>query len=137
VIGAGLHIKGSLTGDDAVELRGTLEGDSTTTAHYHVREGARVIGDVSASSIVIEGEVSGRVLVAERVEIGGMARVRAYVRARLVAIAEGAFFDGQVHMQGRDGPAAPVAFREKRKDRRRREVRSSTRPPDPGEPNQG
>jgi cytoskeletal protein CcmA (bactofilin family) len=83
-----------------------------------VRETARIAGDVTATSIVVDGEVAGRTLVAEKVEIGAGARVRANVRARVVAIAEGAFFDGQVHMEGRSGPAAPTNFREKRRGRR-------------------
>jgi cytoskeletal protein CcmA (bactofilin family) len=77
-----------------------------------------VAGDITATNIVVDGEVSGRVLVAQKVEIGSAARVRAHVRARVVAIAEGAFFDGQVHMEGRPGPAAPATFREKRRGRR-------------------
>jgi len=119
VIGPGTRIRGSLTGGDAIDLAGTLEGPSSVTGFYHVRETARVTGDVTAASIVVEGEVSGRTLVAEKVEIGAAARVRANVRARVVAIAEGAFFDGQVHMQGHGGPAAPVSFKERRKGRRR------------------
>jgi cytoskeletal protein CcmA (bactofilin family) len=119
VIGPGTRIKGSLSGGDSVDLAGTLEGDSRISGLYHVRETAHVIGDITATNIVVDGEVSGRTLVAQKVEVGAAARVRAHVRARVVAIAEGAFFDGQVHMEGRPGPAAPATFREKRRGRRR------------------
>jgi cytoskeletal protein CcmA (bactofilin family) len=126
VIGPGTRIRGQISGGDSVDLAGVLEGDSRISGLYRVRETARVAGDVTATSIVVDGEVAGRTLVAEKVEIGAGARVRANVRARVVAIAEGAFFDGQVHMEGRSGPAAPTNFREKRKGRR----------PDPGPPQQ-
>lgn len=116
-IGSGFRIRGELTGGDAVDLAGTLEGNCSISAPCRVREGGRLVGDVSASSIVIEGEVSGRALVAERIEIGAAARVRARVRAKLVAIAEGAVFDGQVHMKGRRGAGGAMAFQEKRKGR--------------------
>jgi cytoskeletal protein CcmA (bactofilin family) len=120
VIGPGTRIKGCVSGGDSVDLAGTLEGDSRISGLYHVRETARVVGDITATNIVVDGEVSGRTLVAQKVEIGAAARVRAHVRARVVAIAEGAFFDGQVHMEGRPGPAAPATtFREKRRGRRR------------------
>jgi cytoskeletal protein CcmA (bactofilin family) len=118
VIGPRTRIKGEITGGDPVDLAGSLEGDSRITGLYRVRDGARVMGDVTATNIVVDGEVSGRVLIAEKVEVGAGARVRANVRARVVAIAEGAFFDGQVHMEGRSGPAAPTNFREKRRGRR-------------------
>jgi len=118
VIAAGIRIRGELTGEDPVHLSGTLEGPSNVTALYCVREGARVVGEITAPSIVIEGDVSGQTLVAERVEIGASARVHANLRARTVAIAEGAFFDGQVSMEGRDGPLVTFSFKEKRKARR-------------------
>ena len=112
-----MRIKGTLTGDDPVDFAGTLEGDSQVTGHYLVRASGRIVGDVTAASLVVEGEVSGRTLVAEKVEIGAAARVRANVRARVVAIAEGAFFDGEVHMDNREGPADRLTFTEKRKPR--------------------
>jgi cytoskeletal protein CcmA (bactofilin family) len=117
VIGPATQIKGTLTGDDPVDFAGTLEGDSQVTGLYRVRASGRIVGDVTAASLVVEGEVSGRTLVAEKVEIGAAARVRANVRARVVAIAEGAYFDGQVHMDNREGPADASTFTEKRKAR--------------------
>lgn len=118
VIGPGTRIRGSLTGEDPVDLAGTLEGPFSVTGFCWVREGARIVGDVTATSVVVEGEVSGKTLVADKVEIGAAARVRANIRARVVAVAEGAFFEGEVHMEGRADPAIPMAFKEKRKDRR-------------------
>ncbi len=112
-----MQIKGTLTGDDPVDFAGTLEGDSQVTGLYLVRASGRIVGDVTAGSLVVEGEVAGRTLTAEKVEIGAAGRVRANLRARLVAIAEGAFFDGQVHMDNREGPADRVTFTEKRKPR--------------------
>jgi cytoskeletal protein CcmA (bactofilin family) len=122
VIAPGILIRGELTGEDPVHLAGTLEGPSNVNALYCVREGGRVVGAITAPNIVIEGEVSGETLVAERVEIGASARVHANLRARTVAIAEGAFFDGQVSMEGRDGPLVTFSFKEKRKGRRPEDV---------------
>jgi len=87
------------------------------TALFRVRASGRIVGDITAKSLVVEGEVSGRALTADKVEIGAAARVRANVRARVVAIAEGAFFDGQVQMDNREGPADALTFTEKRKPR--------------------
>jgi cytoskeletal protein CcmA (bactofilin family) len=128
LIGPGTRIKGQITGGDSVDLQGTLEGDSRISGLYRVGRKARVVGDVSATNIIVEGEVAGRTLTAEKIEIGAAARVRANVRAQVVAIAEGAFFDGQVHMEGRSGPAAPTAFREKRRNRRSHERQGPPQP---------
>jgi cytoskeletal protein CcmA (bactofilin family) len=116
LIGPGTRIKGELSGDDSVDLAGTFEGSSRIAGLYHVREGARVKGDIAASDVVIEGEVEGRVVKARKVEIGASSRVRAHVRARVVAVAEGAYFEGQIHMDARRGGTARLSFQEKRKD---------------------
>jgi cytoskeletal protein CcmA (bactofilin family) len=117
VIGASIQIKGELTGTGACEIAGTLEGECRVEGLCRVRPGAHIKGDVTATHIVVEGELTGRTLVADRVEIGATGRVRANIRAPLVAIAEGAFFEGQVDMESADGSAGPTAFKEKRKGR--------------------
>ena len=53
VIGPGTRIKGYLSGEDSVDMRGTLEGDSRITGLYRVDRKARVVGDVTATSIVV------------------------------------------------------------------------------------
>ncbi len=116
VIGPGISIRGELTGSDPVDVAGTLEGDSRVEAPYRVREGGRVTGRIEATSLVVGGEVSGPELVADKIEIGSGARVRASLNAQVVAIAEGALFDGGVHMRGAE-PAGPITFKEQRKPR--------------------
>lgn len=119
VIAPGIRIRGDVTGGDSVDLAGKLEGDLRVDGLVRVRAGASLLGDLTAKTIVVEGELSGRSLVAEKVEIGAAARVRASIRAERVAIAEGASFEGQVQMDVREGGgAAPVGFQEKRKERR-------------------
>ncbi len=117
VIGPGISIRGELTGSDPVDLGGTLEGDSRVDAHYCVREGARVEGRIEARTLAVAGEVAAPTLVADKIEIGASARVRATLRARVVAIAEGALFDGQVQMHGGEADAGPTVFKEQRKPR--------------------
>ncbi len=114
VIGPGISIRGELSGEDAVELAGSLEGDSHVSAHYTVRETGRIQGSIEAASLVVGGEVTGPTLTADKIEIGAAARVRATLRARVVAIAEGARFDGEVQMQG-DEPAGLITFKEQRR----------------------
>ena len=70
VIGPAMRIKGSLTGDDPVDFAGTLEGDSQVTSLFIVRASGRIVGDITSASLVVEGEVSGQTLTAEKVEIG-------------------------------------------------------------------
>ena len=117
VIGPSITIRGELTGGDAVDVAGTLEGDSRVESHYRVREGARVAGRIEATSLVVAGEVSAPELVADKIEVGASGRVKANLDARVVAIAEGAVFDGSVHMRGGEAGSGPTTFKEQRKPR--------------------
>jgi cytoskeletal protein CcmA (bactofilin family) len=109
-----MHIKGLVTGEGSVDIAGALDGNCRVAGLCRVRPGARVAGDITASSIIVEGEVKGRLLSAERVEIGAAGVVRADIRAQRVAIAEGALFEGGMDMEGGDRPVAPTSFKEKR-----------------------
>lgn len=115
VIGPGTEVRGELIAQGPVELAGVIDGDTRVGAHLHVRPGGRVSGRLEAKSLVVEGEVDGPSVVAERVEIGASARVTSNIRARLVAIADGAFFEGEVRMDGTGAPGNPITFTEKRR----------------------
>ena len=80
-------------------------------------------GRVEAKTLVIEGTVEGPALVADRLEIGSTARVRSSIQARVMAIADGAIFEGEVRM---DEAGSPQSFTEKREglDGRRGQVLS-------------
>ena len=113
-IGPGTTFRGDLTGGDAVEIRGVLEGDCRTSAHCVVSEGARVVGSIEAAGIVVAGAVEARALAADKVEIRASARVKASVTARVITIADGAFYEGNVKMQAPDTSGSPTFFKDRR-----------------------
>jgi cytoskeletal protein CcmA (bactofilin family) len=82
-----------------------------------------VVGPIAAADVLVEGEVEGTLIEGRKVEIGAASRVRAHIRASVVAIAEGAYFEGQIDMSGEEGEPARLAFRERRKRDGRREGR--------------
>ena len=116
-LGPRLTVRGSLSGQGAVEVAGSFEGPIDVEGLCHIGEGARVVGTVTASDAVIEGELQGRLVVRGRVELRATAKVRADITARTVAIADGCFFDGRVHMTGSDAPGQATSFRERRRRR--------------------
>ena len=115
VIGPGMILKGRLAGEGSVDIAGILDGNCRVTGLCRIRQGARVGGDITAASIIVEGEVKGRLLATQKVEIGATGNVHGDIRAAVVAIAEGALFEGGVDMEGDGGPAALSTFTEKRK----------------------
>jgi cytoskeletal protein CcmA (bactofilin family) len=130
--GPGIQVRGALTGSDSLEVAGRFEGSIEVDGLCHVAEGACVLGPLTAGDAIIEGEVQGRVTVRGRVELRASARVRGDVEARTVALADGCFFDGRIHMTGREGPAVPTTFQEKRKKRGRHAAGTSAPLPPEG-----
>lgn len=112
VVGPGTHVRGDIETSDPVEIRGTVEGDCRVGASCIVREGARVVGSIEATSLLVAGEIEAGTLTAEKVEIRSSASVRGTIKARTVAIAEGALYEGDVQMH--DPTSGPVLFQERR-----------------------
>lgn len=98
VIGPGLTIRGEIVSEEAVELAGRLEGDSRIAGRYRVRDGGCVIGTIEAQTLAVEGTVQSPEVVADRLELGASGRLEAHVRARVVVVAAGAQFDGELEM---------------------------------------
>jgi len=113
-IPAGVHVRGEIAGADSVEIAGTLEGPLVTEGFCHVRDSGRLQGRLSAGDVRIEGEVEGQIEARGKVELGARSRVKAEIRARGIAIADGASFDGAIHVEGGEGW---TTFQEKRKAR--------------------
>jgi cytoskeletal protein CcmA (bactofilin family) len=115
VISSGTHIRGDIRGSDPVEILGSLEGDCHILGRSFVHEGARVMGNIDAAGLVVAGDVEAGTLVADNVEFRASARVRATIKARVVAIADGALYEGEVRMEGPGAADGPVYFKERRK----------------------
>jgi cytoskeletal protein CcmA (bactofilin family) len=113
VVGPGTTFRGDVSCTDPVEVRGTLEGDCRTIARCFVHEGGRVLGNIEAAAMVIAGEVEAGVLQADRVELRASARVFGTIRARVIVMADGAFYKGEIEETGAAGP--PRLLKDRRK----------------------
>jgi cytoskeletal protein CcmA (bactofilin family) len=115
LIGAGLRIEGDIEGEDAVDLAGKLEGDVEVGGLVRIREEGRVKGSIKADNVLVEGEVKGESIVSRnKIELRSRARVEADIDAATLAIGEGSFLQGHVHM--REGGAGHLPFKERRKE---------------------
>ncbi len=115
VIGKGIHIKGEITGSAPIEVWGSIEGTAGTRGLMWVREGGEVGGEIAATNVVVEGRVKGKIAAEEKVELRATCRVKGDVSASSLAIADGSFFRGQVHMNEGGKPPRQIQFQEKRK----------------------
>ncbi len=113
VIGKGIHVKGQITGSAPIEVWGSIEGKAGTEGLFWVREGGKVGGEIAATNIVVEGRVEGTISAKEKAELRSNCKVEGDLTAKTVAIAEGSFFEGRVHMGG-GGSSQKMSFKEKR-----------------------
>ncbi len=115
-LGKGIVIKGDLHGKEGIELRGQIEGNLHLEATLVVHKGGKVVGDVKAADVVIEGSVEGDVYATQHIELRNAAEVRGNLEAASIAISEGAFFQGAVKMgRGKPDQSEPFRFSEKRR----------------------
>jgi cytoskeletal protein CcmA (bactofilin family) len=114
-IAPGIEILGDIEGADSVEIAGQVLGNVSTRGLCRVREGGTLKGHLKAAYAVIEGRLEGKIAVRRKAELGHLAHVEANIRAQGVAMAEGCFFEGRVHMQGGKARGAHHSFQEKRR----------------------
>ncbi len=96
IIGAGVRIIGDIQGSSKMELQGTVEGNVKLDGLLVIAEGGKVIGDVSATSVFVYGEVKGNIRAKEKVQLNSNSKLIGNLEADRISIQEGALFQGRV-----------------------------------------
>ncbi len=99
VVGAGSIVIGTLKGKDNYAVYGRVEGDCDLTSTLVLGESGHWIGNVRAAVVVIAGTVEGNVTATEKLELAATARIHGDLASPVIAIAEGALYDGEVRME--------------------------------------
>ncbi len=98
-IGAGLLLKGELSGKEDVIIEGRLEGKITLKhGSVIIEESGRVDADITASSICVAGEVHGNLHGTEQVVLLKTGRVEGDIHTKSVTLETGAQFKGSIDM---------------------------------------
>lgn len=106
-IGASIHIKGEVRGNEDLIVHGRIEGtiDIGESLLVVTREG-RVDADVRARAISIEGTAEGELVASEQIVVRKTARVRGSLTAPRVSLDFGCKFNGSVDCDAQDAPSA-------------------------------
>ena len=106
VLGQETEFDGVLEFTDNLVITGKFSGEIRATGDLEVEKGAVcVVKKMTASSIVISGNVTGDIDAEERVEMCSGSVVRGDVRTARIRIAEDVEFEGQVSMIDREPDA--------------------------------
>jgi cytoskeletal protein CcmA (bactofilin family) len=107
VVGAGIALQGTLTGQGGVRLEGSFEGKIQLEGLLVVGETAKVISEeIRAHSVSVAGTVQAN-NVASRVHITRTGRIWGDVTTGSLSTEEGGFLKGRVQMQEEDGSHPP------------------------------
>ena len=98
LIAAGTQIRGDIQFKGRLHVDGVIEGAirGDEAAMLTLSEHARVIGEVQAPHIVINGEVTGDVTAADRLELASNARVEGNVYYKVLEMSAGARINGKM-----------------------------------------
>ncbi len=107
LIGEGSNIRGKCVFHGTIVLNGTVEGEIQCRGGLTVGPRGLARANISADSVVIEGEVAGNVTAQERVELAATARMVGDIQAPVIMISEG----GQFHGNCRVTPTKPSTGR--------------------------
>ncbi|MDT8384626.1 MAG: polymer-forming cytoskeletal protein [Gammaproteobacteria bacterium] len=97
-VGPGSVFTGTIGGEGHTIVLGRVEGDSQLNGTLVIGEGGAWLGDVTAKNVVIAGRLEGTVIAQEKIEILSTAQIRGSLTSPVIAIAEGAVHDGEIHM---------------------------------------
>lgn len=97
-VGAGASFDGLLSFWGVARVEGHLTGEVASRGTLEVGPAATVNGRVEVDALIVEGVVEGEVFARDRVEVLPGARVTAAIRTPRLAVAEGAHFEGRLHM---------------------------------------
>jgi cytoskeletal protein CcmA (bactofilin family) len=95
-VAEGCRVTGDVEAAGPLVVCGTIRGDGRVGGALHMAVTAEWEGEIHARAAVIAGKISGRLVVAEKLEVGATAVIRADIVARSIAIAKGAVIDGTV-----------------------------------------
>jgi cytoskeletal protein CcmA (bactofilin family) len=113
ILAPNTKIRGKIEGDESIVIKGHLKGDVVSKGLVWLDKGGQVQGQVKSPYVIVNGELIGNIDSAEGVELRTESRMIGNIDTESLAVAEGAVFEGEVHMPKRQEEA--ISFVEKRK----------------------
>jgi cytoskeletal protein CcmA (bactofilin family) len=111
-IAAGTRFEGLLSFWGEARVDGQLRGEIAARGTLDVGPDARIHGRVEVDTLIVAGRIDGQIFARVRVEVLDGAHVAASIRTPRLAVAEGAYFEGQLDMvppEASGGSAASAA----------------------------
>ena len=98
-LGASLHVKGEITGNEDLSVDGSVEGlIQLEERKLTVGASAKVTADIVAREVVVYGNVKGNLRARDRIEIKKDGSVVGDLTTARIMIEDGAYFKGSIEI---------------------------------------
>jgi len=99
VVGLESVITGTIATKGSLKIDGVINGGIEQADSVIVGENGKIIGDVTAQTVIVSGEIAGNVHAYVSIELTEDAKVKGDIKTLQISINEGAFFEGNVMME--------------------------------------
>jgi len=107
-VGASLHIKGEISGNEDLQVDGNVEGSIQLEGRkLTVGASGRVTADVVAREVVVYGSSKGNLCAGDRIEIKKDGLVVGELRTARIIIEDGAHFKGSIEIDRKVSDIGP------------------------------
>ncbi|HET8924149.1 MAG TPA: polymer-forming cytoskeletal protein [Candidatus Acidoferrum sp.] len=106
-LGAGLQIKGHITGTEDLQIDGKVDGPITLRGHeLTVGPSAQLNSELHAGQVIVYGKVVGNVHARDRVDVKTDGSVIGDISTARISIEDGAHFKGRIEIDPTKSQAA-------------------------------
>jgi cytoskeletal protein CcmA (bactofilin family) len=107
LLGKGSEFEGKLSFEGQVRIDGKYSGQISTRDVLVIGEGARVNAEISAGTVIINGQVEGNIKATGMVELHPPAKVKGSIETPALSMDKGVIFEGSCKMENLQGKGAP------------------------------
>lgn len=99
VVGHESVITGTIATKSSLKIDGVVNGGIEQADSVIVGENGKIIGDITAQTVIVSGEIVGNIHAYVSIELTEDAKVKGDIKTLQISINEGAFFEGNVMME--------------------------------------
>ena len=97
-LGKNLNVKGTISGDDDIQIFGVFEGKLKIKGDLGINKSARINGTAEAKSVYVKGDVDGELTAGNKIILDQTAKMKGKISTPVITLVEGAQFNGEVKM---------------------------------------
>jgi len=98
VFGKDTEFNGQLNFSSSLQIDGRFEGEIESGGYLVIGEGAEVLANIRAKTVILMGTVKGNVEATERLDIHSNGRLYGNIRTSKLKMADGVVFEGKCEM---------------------------------------